>query len=44
MNRINDETKLDDIDKKIIILFFNFIENFRYMKVKKQNALTLIRI
>ena len=43
MNRINDDAKLDDIDKKIIILSFNFTENFRYMKIKKQNVLILIR-
>ena len=44
MNRIDDKTKFDDIDKKIIILSFDFIDNSRYMKIKKQNILILIRI
>ena len=44
MNRLNKNAILDNIKKKIIILLFTHIDNFRYIKIKKQNVLTLIRI
>ena len=42
MNRLSHECKLNNIDKKIIILLFNHVNESRYMKIKRQNALTLI--
>ena len=43
MNRLNDECELKNIKKKVIILLFNHVDESRFMKIKKQNALTLIR-
>ena len=43
INRINKSYELIFIDNKTSILFFNFTNNFRYIKTKKQNTLTLIR-
>ena len=43
MNRINENYELILIDNKANILFFNFINDSRYIKIKKQNVLTLIR-
>ena len=43
MNRINEGVELIDIDIKTSIFFFNFTSGFRYMKIKKQNVLILIR-
>ena len=43
MNRINESVELIDIDIKTSILFFSFTNGFRYIKIKKQNVLTLIR-
>ena len=43
MNRLNDECELKNIEKKVIILLFNHVDESRFMKTKKQNALTLIR-
>ena len=42
MNRINKNYELIFIDNKANILFFNFTNNFRYIKIKKQNTLILI--
>ena len=44
MNRLIDDANLKNIDKKIIVLFFPHVDDFRYMKIKKQNVITLIRI
>ena len=44
MNRLNEEANFNDIDSKIIVLFFSHVDSSRYMKVKKQNAFALIRI
>ena len=41
---MNENAILDNINKKIIILFFTHVDSSRYIKIKKQNALTLIRI
>ena len=43
MNRLSHECELNNINKKIIILLFNHVDESRYMKVKRQNVLTLIR-
>ena len=43
MNRLNEKIELIDIDKKIIILLFNHVDDLKYIKIRKQNALTLIR-
>ena len=43
MNRLSEKIEFKNIDKKIIILFFNHIKESRFMKAKKQNTLTLIR-
>ena len=43
MNCLSEKVELIDINKKIIILLFNHVNDFKYMKIKEQNALTLIR-
>ena len=43
MNLLSEKIELIDINKKIIVLLFNHVESFEYLKIKKQNALTLIR-
>ena len=43
MNRIDEDAELTDIDIKTSIFFFNFTNDFRYIKIKKQNVLILIR-
>ena len=43
MNRIDEGVELIDINIKTSIFFFNFTNNFRYIKIKKQNVLILIR-
>ena len=43
MNRIDESAELIDIDIKTSILFFSFTNDSRYMKIKKQNVLILIR-
>ena len=43
MNRIDENVELTDIDIKTSILFFNFTNDSRYIKIKKQNVLILIR-
>ena len=43
MNRLSDECELKNIKKKVIILLFNHVDESRFMKIRKQNALTLIR-
>ena len=43
INRLDNEHKLKNIDKKIIILLFNYIEKSRFIKTRKQDTLTLIR-
>ena len=44
MNCLNENVTFDNIDKKIIILFFTHVDSSRYIKIKKQNVLVLIRI
>ena len=44
MNRLIDDANLKNIDKKIIVLLFTHVDDFRYMKIKKQNVFALIRI
>ena len=43
MNRINEKVELINIDIKTNILLFSFTNDFRYIKIKKQNVLILIR-
>ena len=43
MNRIYESCKLNNIDNKTNILFFNFTNDLRYIKIKKQNVFALIR-
>ena len=43
MNRLNENANLNDIDSKITILPFSYVDNSRYIKVKKQNALSIVR-
>ena len=44
MNRLNENANLNNINKKITILSFTHVGDSRYIKIKKQNVLTLIRI
>ena len=44
MNRLNESANFNDINNKIIILFFSHVNDFRYIKIKKQNALLIVRI
>ena len=43
MNRLRKKYEFHEIDKKIIILSISYIDNSRYMKTRKQNALALIK-
>ena len=43
MNRLNNDYELNDIEQKIIVLFFNHVKFSRWLKNKKQNVLILIR-
>ena len=43
MNCIDENVELINIDIKTNIFFFNFTNDFRYIKIKKQKILILIR-
>ena len=43
MNRLREKYEFHEIDKKITILSISYIDSFRYMKTRKQNALALIK-
>ena len=43
MNHLNQNYELNDIENTIIVFLFIHVENFKYMKIKKQNVLILIR-
>ena len=43
MNQLSQDYELNDIDQKMTILSSSHIEFSRYMKIKKQDALALIR-
>ena len=36
MNRLNEKIELIDIEKKIIVLSFNHVDSFRYLKIKNK--------